>query len=131
MADGSKILILIANKTNATLCSNVDGVTRYIRTIECVAPPDDMRRPDEEAFDHQNVFVCELMMALRRTTDEHAYEGVVIFAEAPMMEDLRRVQTSDVARLIIARIVGVPSEWPQFSSTGAANLSLAHVGGLQ
>jgi hypothetical protein len=103
MANYSEILVLIANGGNATLCANTDGVTRFLRAIDRVLPAND-------TGDAMHIFACELMMALCRGMDEHAYEGVVIFADALMMKQLRQVQTSTVSRALLAEVVGTPSQ---------------------
>jgi hypothetical protein len=128
MTSSSEILVLIANEKNATLCANTDGVTRLLRSIDRVLPANDARGDGENARSTQHMFACELMMALCRGMREHTYEGVVIFAEAPMMGELRRVQTSAVSRALIAEVVGKPSEISHFPGRSSANAQQAYRG---
>ncbi len=121
-------LILVANEQSATLCANNDGVTRLLRSIDRVLPINDTQKNANHANyspSGRHIYACELMMALGRGATEHDYDGVVIFAEAPMMEELRSVQTRKISRLLIAEIVGVPSE-EQCQFRSAANTEIAY-----
>jgi hypothetical protein len=131
MTGYSEILVLIANEKNATICANLDGVTRQLRTIEYFSPVIDDHNDSKAALSNRYVFACELMMALGRSVRENVCEGVVIFAEAKMMEELRRVQTGTVTRLLLAQIVGLPSEYCGFADFSAANTELAYCEALQ
>lgn len=126
MTSFSEILVLIANDSNATLCANADGVTRFLRAIDCVLPVGSLRPENGEDLDRvRHNFACTLMMALCRSAGERAYDGVVIFAEGPMMEELRRVQTKTIAKLMIAQVVGKQPDASTFSDWKAANTQTA------
>ena len=129
MSNCSEILVLVADENHATLYANNDGVTRRLRQIERVSP----MAVNADEFDgaSSHVFACELMMALGRCVREQLYESVIIFAEAPMMEALREVQTGTVAKVLLAQIVGKITETCRFPGIVAANAPLAYQGGLQ
>lgn len=128
MKSANEILVLVADDRNATLCANTDGATRLLRSIECVLPAGGTAQDDEGGLRVRHNFACELMMALCRSTSEHVYDGVVIFAEAPMMDELRRVQTKAIAQLVIAQVVGKPSEASRFHGGSAANAQMGYRG---
>jgi hypothetical protein len=128
MTRSSEILVLIANDRNATLCANADGVTRFLRAIDCILPMGSLFQHGEDMLRVRHNFACTLMMALCRSTVEHVYDGVVIFAEAPMMEELRRVQTKTISQLMIAQVVGKPSEAGSFPGRSAANEQMVYRG---
>lgn len=132
MTDQGEILVLIADENKATLSASTGGVTQLLRSIERVLK--DTSHIGEEAIDSRRRFACELMMALCRSVGERICDGVVIFAEAPMMDELREVQTSSISRLMVAHIVGKPSQASQFPSrfpgVSAANAELDYRGAV-
>jgi hypothetical protein len=93
---------LVADEKNATLSASTDGVTQVLRTINQVVPVKD------GDLGARHNFACQLMMALSRGIGEHTYDGVIIFAEAQMMGELRKVKTGLVSRAIIAEVVRAP-----------------------
>jgi hypothetical protein len=121
MISSSEILVLIVNDRNARLCANSNGVTRLLRTIDRFLPANDVCHDIGNAFDTETFFACELTMALCRCMSEQTYEGVVIFAHGPMMEQLRQVQTSTISRVLLAEIVGTPCEAGYFPGRSAIN----------
>jgi hypothetical protein len=131
MASSSQVLVLVADEKSAKLYANKDGVTRLLRLMDRVSPVNDAGDEDHKSASALHVFACELMMALGRCLREQDCDGVVIFAEAPMMEELRLVQTGTVARRLLAQIVGKPTESSRFPGLSAANAQLAYCGGLQ
>ena len=125
MTNCSEILVLIANEKSATLCANADGVTRFLRSIDCVLPVGSLSQDGVDLLRVRHNFACTLMMALCRSIGDHAYDGVVIFAEAPMMEELHRVQTKTIAMLVIAQVVGKQSDASTVSDWETANTQVA------
>lgn len=130
MTSSTEILVLIANDRHATLCANTDGATRLLRSIECVLPVGSLCQDGEGMLRVRHNFACELMMALCRSTGDHMYDGVVIFAEGPMMDELRRVQTKAISQLMLAEVVGIPSGAGPFPGCNAANAQLAYLGAV-
>jgi hypothetical protein len=130
MTRSLEILVLIANDRNATLCANMDGVTRFLRSIDCVLPARNPLTETEDLLRVRHNFACTLMMALCRSTGEHAYDGVVIFAEGSMMEELRRVQTKTISQLIIAQVVGKPLDVSPFPGRSATNEQMTSRGAI-
>lgn len=131
MKNSSEVLVLVADEKSATFCANSNGVTRKLRTIDRVAPNNDA--PDQDlkaAAAARNRFACQLMMALGRDAGQHPYEGIIIFAEGPMMEELRRVQTSVVSRMLLAQIVGKPFQASDFPGRSAANAQQSYCGAV-
>jgi len=110
MSGNSNVLVLVADEKCGTLCANSEGNTRLLRCIDRVTPSNDSHTLQES----RHIFACELMMALGRDADLQNYDGVIIYAEEAMMEELRRVQTSQVSRLLMARIVGRPTPTSHF-----------------
>jgi hypothetical protein len=131
MISSCEILVLIVDDQKATLCANSDGVTRLLRTIDRFLPANDAHRDAGNAFDAGTFFACRLTMALCRYMSERTYDGVVIFAQAPMMEELRKVQTSAISRVLIAEIIGMPSEFGHFPGCSATNAELIYRGALR
>jgi protein required for attachment to host cells len=121
MEDTSKVLVLVANETRGTLCAASEGTTRLLRSIDRVIPSNDSN-PAPQA---RHIFACELMMALGRDASLQQYDGVIIYADEAMMEELRRVQTSLVSRLVIAHIVGRPTPASHFPGR-PANAEMAY-----
>lgn len=133
MNTASEVLVLVANERNATLCVNSGGVSHLLRSVDRAAPTKNIREdatPEHASSSARHTYACELMMALGRSAKERDYDGVIIFAEAPMMEELRQVQTSAISRLLIAQIVGVPTGPCRFPGRSAANAELAYRGAL-
>ncbi len=119
MTGSCEVLVLVAGEKSATLCANSDGHTRLLRPMNRALPGNGS---DEQlAGDARQAFACELMMALCRDTGAHAYDGVIIFAEAPMMEELRRIQTRAISRLMLAQIVGKPAQDSRFAGLGTVH----------
>lgn len=121
MQNSSKVLVLVANEKCGTLCANNEGVTRHLRSIDRIVPVNDAD-PSPHA---RHIFACELMMALGRDASLQDYDGVIIYAEEPMMEELRRVRTSLISRLLIAQIVGRPTPTSHFPGR-PANVEMAY-----
>jgi hypothetical protein len=120
MAGYSNVLVLVADEASAVLSANTDGFTRNLRTIDRTIP---MAKGDlYTRYD----FACQLMMVLHRIIGENDYDGVLIFADAPMMEELRRVKTERVSRALIAEIVGKPGKANAFPALSAATAQLAY-----
>jgi hypothetical protein len=128
MEKSSEVLVLVAGENNATILANHDGVTRHLRSVNRMVPRNDNREDGESRARH--IFACELMMMLGADASRKNYDGVIIFAEASMMEELRLVQTSAISRLLIAQIVGKPSEHCRFPGRSAANAELAYRGAV-
>jgi hypothetical protein len=129
MPNCSEVLVLVANEKTATLCANSEGETRLLRAIDRTPARDADPRTVSTADRH--AFACELMLAMGRDLRDHPYDGVIIFADTPMMAELRTVQTSQISRLLIAQIVGTPSAHCQFPGRGAASANMANEGVLQ
>ncbi len=128
MDKSSEVLVLVASEKNATILANHDGVTRQLRSVNRMVPGNDDCEDAQSRARH--IFACELMMMLGADAARKNYDGVIIFAEAQMMEELRLVQTSAISRLLIAQIVGKPSEHSQFPGRSAANAELAYRGAV-
>lgn len=131
MANSSQVIVLVADEKDATLSANNDGVTRVLRHMERVSPVNDTEEDCRAGAIARHIFACQIMMALSRCAHEHDCEGVIIFAAAAMMEELRRVQTGTVTRLLLAQIVGKPTDACRFPGYSAANAQMAYCGGLQ
>lgn len=116
----SSVLVVFADETKAALCVNSDGVTRVLRTIYQVVPVKD---GDRRA---RHNFACQVMMVLSRYLAESTYDGVMILAEAAMIEELHEVQTFEVSRALIAEIVGKPFEVYSFPDFNAASVPMAY-----
>lgn len=129
MTSSSEILVLIANEDNGTLCANTDGATKLLCSIDRVLPVNERDADDE--CSPRRIFACELMMALSCGIDERNYDGVVIFAEPSMMDELRQVRTSAVSRALIAEVVGKLSDLTLSTSRSNASGQLASMGALQ
>jgi hypothetical protein len=128
MSSDSKVLVLVANEKSATLCSNSNGVTRQLRAINRIAHTDGSFDASASA---RHVYACELMMALSRNAREQDYDGVVIFADAAMMEELRGVQTNFISKMLIAEVVGAPSDPCVFPGASAGRAQMAYRAGAR
>ncbi|MDB5735876.1 MAG: hypothetical protein JWP16_1190 [Alphaproteobacteria bacterium] len=131
MTDRCEILVLVADDNNATISSNTNGESRLLRTFDRIQPRHREIGGSEAAHANRHVFACELIMALGRSAGECSCDGVVIYADASMMDELRQVQTSVIARLIVAQIVGKPARHSQFPGRSVANAELAYRGAVQ
>jgi hypothetical protein len=121
MSGNSKVLVLVADEKCGTLCANSEGNTRLLRCIDRVTPSNDSHTSQEA----RHIFACELMMALGRDAGLQDYDGVIIYAEEAMMEELRQVQTGVISRLLIAQIVGRPTPNSYFPGR-PANAQMAY-----
>lgn len=131
MTNSSEVLVLVADEKRATFCANSHGVARKLRTIDRLTPQNDAADHDPQAAAAaRNRFACQLMMALGLDAGQHPYEGIIIFAEGPMMEELRRVQTSVVSRMLLAQIVGKPFQASGFPGRSTANAQQAYCGAV-
>jgi hypothetical protein len=131
MQKSSEVLVLVANERNATLCSNKAGVTRLLRSIDCISPvtrTNDNLDPARSLSTTRHVYACELMMVLGRYVSERQCEGVIIYADTAMTDEIRSVRTALISQLLIAQIVGTPSEQCHFPGRSAANAELAYSG---
>jgi len=126
-----EILVLVANEKAAALYSNNDGASRLLRRIERVLPRNETGDDFNPGAIPSHMFACELMMVLGHCAYKQDCDGVMIFAEGSMMEDLRRVTTHTVAKLMLAQIVGKIIEPFRLPDAGAANAQLALCGGLK
>jgi protein required for attachment to host cells len=130
MTGSSNILVLVADEKSATLCANTDGVSRLLRTMHNFPPVNDRIGDGDFTSTDQHVFACELMMALCCDTGKYRYDGLVIFADAAMMQEIRRVQTRTISQLVIAHIVGKPAGATQFLGAVGAAAGIGHEGVL-
>jgi hypothetical protein len=132
MPSSFSILVLVANEESATLSTNSEGKSHLLRSIDR-APSPQITRYDDPSLISASVrhrFACELMMVLGRALRDCPHDGVIIFADPSMMNELRIVETSVVSRLLIARIVGTQSAKSNFPLR-AANGDMASLRALQ
>jgi hypothetical protein len=129
MSSISEILVLVAGDKKAALYASNDGVSRLLRQIDRASPM--TAAGDELDADSGDIFACALTMALGLRVREQDCDGVIIFADAPMMGALHRARTRAVERLILAEIVGEIAETCCLPGFAAAHAPLACHGGLQ
>jgi protein required for attachment to host cells len=128
MGRSSEVLVLVADETSATLHANCNGSTRLLHAMDRNSKA--QAREDDHARSATQRFADELMRLLNATALRKNCEGVIIFAEGAIMEELRRVQSGLVSRLLIAQIEGRPTQTSLFPGRSAGHAELAYRGAL-
>jgi hypothetical protein len=116
----SSIWVLVANEHEAAICASINGASELLRSMKGEAVPSqsdcvDPGKMHDSSFS-KRAFAGDLMQALCRGAVERAYDGVIIVANASMLEQLRCIRPNLVAKLLIAEIIGGPHE--NFGLTG-------------
>jgi hypothetical protein len=118
-----EVLILVVNDRCATLCSNCNGVTHFIRSVKgrCPKVPCELR----EGADYvgrdvgaKRMFARELIAMLEHDVDDHQYEGVIILADESIDRELRQIGPTRLSHLLIAHLIDPPARCREFSFGG-------------
>jgi Protein required for attachment to host cells len=99
--------VLMANDGGALICANTSGVSV---PIQCFS---NLSLAGEAMSDMRHAFASMLMLTLCRGAIAHAYTNLVIVADKPMLDELRLLRTSQVARCLVAEIESVPEAMPE------------------
>jgi hypothetical protein len=124
----SSIWVLVANEHEAAICASRNGTSELLRSMKGETVPSrsdcgGLDKMHDSSF-FKRAFAGDLMQALCRGAVERAYDGVIIVANASMLEQLRCIRPNLVATLLIAEIVGGPSE--NFGLTGLPDYTNAN-----